>query len=52
MTELRSIIKKKTEDKETRLYKAKALVGRMDEKAGSSSKNLINSIMAKLSLIQ
>lgn len=37
-----------------KLFQAKKLLNRMDEKAGesSSSRNLINSIYAKLSLIE
>lgn len=52
MKQLKAIIKKKDEDKDVRLHKAKAIVSKLDEKADSSSKNLIQSIVAKLSLIE
>lgn len=52
MRQLKAIIKKKDEDKGIRLDKARAIVEKLDEKAVSSSKNMIQSIMAKLSLIE
>jgi hypothetical protein len=33
------------------MHKAKILVTKLDEKAGESSKNLVNSILAKISFI-
>lgn len=51
IVELKRIIKKKDEDDSTRLYKAKAIAQKLDDKVDGSSKSLISSIAAKLSII-
>ena len=50
--ELKKIIKRKDQDDSTRLFKAKIVAQRMDEKADGSSRNLVDSICAKLSIIE
>ena len=51
LKQLKTIINKKNEDKLTKMHKAKILVTKLDEKAGESSRNLINRNLAKISFI-